>query len=219
MCICIAANQETPSIRPSLDRLLLACSSCACFSVSQRIEILDSARGTLTALTQVKEAPMIPSGSLPVQHTTRPPIATAPHYHNYNQMEIHKMTSAAAAEAAKAEYQALLYQASTPMPLPLQQTPPQRIRPAPDNVTPSMTHWPLASPFVEKPSLPSSLMQQQMEVLRRQRIGNCSADQHYRQLAMQTLLGYGIQPNKNVEAFDKMINELAVALAKQQLIK
>ncbi|PWN38029.1 uncharacterized protein FA14DRAFT_22232 [Meira miltonrushii] len=50
ICTCILAPRELVGIHESLNRLLLASSTCACFTVAQRIDILDSARQALNTI-------------------------------------------------------------------------------------------------------------------------------------------------------------------------
>lgn len=51
VCTCIVASRELSELHESLNRLLLASSSCPSFTVSQRIDILDSARQALNAVS------------------------------------------------------------------------------------------------------------------------------------------------------------------------
>ena len=108
VCICIAASQDMPSIRSSLDRLLTTCSSCACFTDAQRIDIFDSARGTLTALTQAKE--LADSMVHRAVHSTMAalPAPTQDWSRVVREMEMQRLTTAARAEAAQADYHARL---------------------------------------------------------------------------------------------------------------
>lgn len=218
VCICIAESQETPEICKSLDRLLLACSSCACFSISQRIEILDSARGTLTAVTQMKQvvtpmpaslAPLVyPANILPLAQTLpmkQTDIGNGLLGFVWQGNQVSRSPNEATIIQQQASLDALA------------------------NLRPPLS-WPQSSAFPEQgmaPPLPSksypghgmSNLASTSTPSRQRPVYHHSPpiDASHREQAFQTLLHYGISPSTNSAAFEKMVEQLAYALAKQQV--
>ena len=214
VCICIAASQDMSAIRQSLDRLLLACSYCACFSVSQRIEIFNSA--TLTAVSQVKLAGLgVLSAPPPLAFVSR--LASS-----HSGRESLKELDGNKATRSKSHGQQSLVSTDTRL---SQEDLASLAQPMFQSENLSWQTY--SSPGAQKtwtggaplgmlppayaPLAPASL------VTSFHRSAPTQPSSEYREAAMRALVSYGIRPTVNTEGFEKMVNQLAQAFAKQRV--
>lgn len=229
VCICIAESQETPEICKSLDRLLLACSNCACFSINQRIKILDSARETLTAVTRMKQATS--SMSVPSAPLVNPPSLTSlsnplNYQGGYHKREISfdfsflKEGPNCNKVPLPAEY-FVAPQFRYPAPTPSSG---QGVMQANLQHTVLPTGWPYlpssssASPF-RPPQLTNLPNPPTPPHQRSTTHESPPLDAMYREQAFQILLQYGITtPSTNAFTFERMVDQVAHALSKQMKI-
>ncbi|UZJ52642.1 hypothetical protein CBS101457_001962 [Exobasidium rhododendri] len=218
VCICIAASQEFSTIRQSLDRLLLACSSCASFTVGQRIEILDSARGTLTAVTQVRGnsasvstrsaiiAPLAHASRAALPAVNKTPVATRVDH-------LQKSHISSDGEVATSQQRG------------------QQVRPSSYAIDRSVsaTQWPqhdtAASSFpFTKATTSSQMVSPSFEISSNSESAHLSSAHQnqlltsHREAALQTLLIYGVKPGDDGESFQKMVDQLALVFAKQAVL-
>lgn len=205
------------AIRQSLDRLLLACSYCACFSVSQRIEIFNSAEGTLTAVSQVKRGglgvglplsappPLAFVSLLASSHSRREPLKEL-NGNKASRPKSHGQQSLLSTDTCLSQEDL----ASLAQPTFQSENLPWQTYSSPGAEKTWTGGAPLGTlPPAYAPLTPASL------VTSFHRPAPAQPSSEYREAAMRALVSYGIRPTVNTEGFEKMVNQLAQAFAKQ----
>jgi hypothetical protein len=199
-----------------MNRLILACSICTCFPACQRMEILDSAKGTLTAVTQVAQI----AAPFPVVSVATPSSSNFGRYVTSStggsQPEATWQRSRLSSEAALLQHQAnLTFQSKAAK---------------------QANGWPYSPPYVDKRAAPTSVLLPPFAATSyhststtmtnyssptRQRSSHHSSSPvsaRHREAAFQYMIANGINPDGNVEKFADVVNKIASACAAKKVI-